>query len=475
MALSTAVGTAVSMAVRRQVTWGVILLLVATSSVVAADEHRIRVIVTLAERVDLPDLAGADKHTRRARLVAALRAGAKRTQGPLLERLRAGGATDVQPLWIINGVAATVSPALARAILRFKGVVRVAPDVTLRAPAPTAEAPARDRDPAAGPEWNIAAVAAPSAWSLGCDGAGAVVANMDTGVDREHPELKSKWRGGADSWWDPYRATTTPYDAIGHGTQTMGIMVGGSGGGTAIGVAPGAQWIAAKIYDDDGNTTAGVIHRAFQWLLAPGGVGGAADAPDVVNASWGVSAVNRCDATFERDFEALRAAGIVVVFGAGNSGPGAATSISPANNPDALSAGAVDRTDTVAPSSSRGPSACTGGIFPDTVAPGVDVKTADLSLGGVPQYTVVSGTSFAAPHLAGVAALLAGAFPAASVADIERTLRGTARDLGPVGPDDDYGYGLVDASAACSSLSARAAPARPGGRYEVSIQHRVPR
>jgi bacillopeptidase F len=267
---------------------------------------------------------------------------------------------------------------------------------------------------------------------------------MDTGVDGAHPDLQPKWRGGSDSWWDPWRHTTAPYDADGHGTNTMGILTD---------VAPGAQWIAAKIYDDGGNTTVSVIHEAFQWLLTPSGNPAAPDAPDVVNASWGMEAVNNCDTTFQADIEAMRAAGIAVVFAAGNAGPAAWTSLSPANNGDAVSVGAVDDSNAIAYFSSRGASSCTDGVFPDVVAPGVNVKAAAISLGGVAQYTYVSGTSFSAPHVAGVLALLAGAFPQAAVAQLEGVLRATAIDLGPVGPDDTYGFGLIDAWAAYEALT----------------------
>jgi subtilisin family serine protease len=395
---------------------------------------------------DRPETRG-DRHARRAGIVAVLRARADHSQAALRTYLAQAGATEVRPLWVVNAVAARVSPALVEALRRFPGVRSIAPDRQIRAPG-------TELGSGSPPQWNIGAVQAPAVWDLGFDGTGAVVANMDTGVDLEHADVKSRWRGGTDSWWDPYRSTATPYDPIGHGTQTMGLMVGGEADGTAIGVAPGAQWIATKIYDDSGNTSVSIIHLAFQWLLTPSGVPGAPDAPDVVNASWGLESVNSCDDTFHDDFEALRAAGILVVFAAGNSGPAPSTSISPANNVDGYSVGAVDQGEAIDPSSSRGPGACTGGIYPDLVAPGVNVKTADRSLAGIPQYAYVSGTSAAAPHVAGVAALLAGAFPGAALATVEQTLRATARDLGPAGPDNAFGAGLVDASAAYAAIAA---------------------
>jgi bacillopeptidase F len=412
-------------------------------------DEPIPVIVRLADPVDVGAIADVDRHVRRGKIVHAMQTRAGQTQPALTTWLRDHGATRIHSLWIVNGVAATVTPAVARALADFPGVVEVTRDALARAPITVAGA-------AATTAWNLTAIDAPSLWALGLDGGGAVVASMDTGVDLSHSDLGPRWRGGTDSWWDPYLGSTVPYDAVGHGTETMGIMVGGGDSGTAIGVAPGARWIAAKIFDDQGNTSVSVIHRAFQWLLLPSGVAGAPDAPDVVNASWGLPTVNACDATFRGDLEALRAAGIVVVFAAGNSGPGPSSSVSPANNDGGFAAGAVDQGRAIASFSSRGPSACSGGIFPDLVAPGVNVETASISLGGVDQYTTVSGTSFAAPHVAGAAALLRGAFPGAAVADIEQALRATALDLGPPGADDDYGYGLVDAHAAWAAMATRA-------------------
>jgi bacillopeptidase F len=232
----------------------------------------------------------------------------------------------------------------------------------------------------------------------------------------------------------------------------MGIMVGGSAGGTTVGVAPGAKWIAAKIFDDAGLTTESAVHRALQWVIDPDGNPATDDAPDVVNNSWDISAEDTCNSAFQGDIDALRAADIAVVFSAGNYGPGASTSVSPANTHNVLSVGAVDDSQQVALFSSRGPSACDGELFPKLVAPGVGVLTTDLSLGGMPVYVLVEGTSFAAPHVSGAIALMRGAAPFASVDEIESALTTTARDLGNSGPDQDSGYGLIDVAAAFDAL-----------------------
>jgi len=130
--------------------------------------------------------------------------------------------------------------------------------------------------------------------------------------------------------------------------------------------------------------------------------------------------------------------------------------VSPANNPGLLSVGATDPSNNIASFSSRGPSACGGSVFPEVVAPGVNIKTSDLTGGGaiLNSYQYVSGTSFAAPHVAGAMALLMSAFPGLTVTMLETALANAATDLGAPGPDNDYGYGLVDVLGAYHFLKA---------------------
>jgi hypothetical protein len=228
----------------------------------------------------------------------------------------------------------------------------------------------------------------------------------------------------------------------------MGLMVGGDAGGTSVGVAPGAQWIAVKIFNDAGDASYSNIHMGYQWLLDPDGDPDTDDAPDVINNSWGLDNTGTCVTEFQADVQALRAANIALVFASGNSGPNASTSVSPANYAESFSVGAVNNTNTLLASSSRGPSACYGDFYPNVVAPGVDIRTTDLYLGVPDAYVTVDGTSFSAPHIAGAAALLIGAFPALDVSVIETALMNAAADLGIAGPDDDYGHGLVNVLAA---------------------------
>jgi len=288
-------------------------------------------------------------------------------------------------------------------------------------------------------------------WDLGLTGQGIVVANLDSGVDVSHPELSARWRGGSNSWFDPYDQHSTPFDKTGHGTQITGIMVGGDGSGTSIGMAPNAQWIAAKIFRDDGYSDVTKIHESFQWLLDPDHNPATADAPNVVNNSWSFANPG-CYLDFESDLQSLRAAGILPIFAAGNGGPYSNSSFSPANNPAAFAVGAINNTNSIYNLSSRGPSTCGGstGPFPELVAPGVSIKTTNL----FQQYTnAYSGTSYSAPHVAGGLALLLAVHPDLSALDQQQALIQSAVDLGVAGPDDTYGYGRLDILAAYNWLT----------------------
>ena len=395
---------------------------------------------------------GKGKGVELASMLWALRNQADSSQATAVELLEGKGAKRLVQLWSINALAGTASPEVIEALAALPEVDGIKLDGTLAAPSPEPAA-------AATPEWNLDSIRASELWNVGYDGTGTVVANMDTGVDVNHPDLAASWRSGANSWFDPNGEHSAPYDKTGHGTQTMSLMAGGDAGGTSIGVSPGAQWIAVKIFNDAGVASLSSIHQGFQWLLDPDGNPGTNDIPDVVNNSWGFpDLVGQCYTEFSADIGVLKAAGIAVVFSGGNQG--SLGSVSPGDNAESFAVGAVDSSNNVAATSSRGPSACDDSFFPEVVAPGVSVRAADLTFGGVfpDSYASVSGTSFAAPHVAGTMALLRQADPGASVAELEQALTDSAVDIGVVGPDDDSGYGLIDAVAANDMLASNPGP-----------------
>ncbi len=415
----------------------------------------VSVIVTLKDQANLDTVVGLNRAERNLGTVRLLQDKAiisQRSIRQLLETRRAQGQiTQITYFWIFNGMAVTATPAVVQELAARSDVLRITPDETIPAPPLSPAGPGQIDSFASQP--NLDLINVPALWDLGYQGQGIVVANTDTGVDVTHPDLGPKWRGGTNSWFDPYgQHPTTPTDlagsSSGHGTQTMGVMVGGQHSGVAFGVAPAAKWIAVKIFRDNGSATTTGIHAGLQWLLDPDGNPGTADAPHVVNNSW--TAALGCNLEFQADLQALRAAGILPIFAAGNFGPTAASSASPANYPEAFAVGAISNSNIIKSDSSRGPSACDGTIFPEVVAPGVSIHTTDR----FGFYTNASGTSIATPHIAGGLALLLNAYSPLSVAEQENLLLNSAVDLGASGPDNTYGQGRVDILAALQSISA---------------------
>lgn len=403
------------------------------------------VIVRLAGPAQLEPARGRSRALRAGGVARELQARfeeGQRAVRTLLERRRAEGAVSrVEPLWIVNGLSVTATPAVIAALRARSDVISVTSDAVQIVPAAA---------PVGTGGWNLEAIGAPAVWRAGARGQGAVVALLDTGADASHPDLAGRFRGGARDWFDPYGQRAAPFDASGHGTQVLGVAVGGEASGTPIGVAPGATWIAARVFDDSGAATATAIHQAFQWALDPDGDPATADAPDVVNASWSFAGTG-CHPEFRADVQALRAAGILPVFAAGSAGPAPGSSVSPANYPESLAIGAVDEAGAPLAESGRGPAACGDGLYPSLAAPGEGIRSA----GRFGTWATGSGTSLAAAHVSGALALLAGAFPQVAPERLEAALRHTARPAG-AGADDAVGEGVVDLARARDELEALA-------------------
>ena len=457
----------------------------------------IPVIVTFQSAVSPGSLYETDQRQRRSRLLQALKLEARGFPAQVQRFAEERGATQVESLWAAHALALSAEPRLLHDLAALAGIESIRQDRTMRVFAgsrgnqsiqpvrnglPSVRKPRYDPSYAglvedsmpyeavarpvdipsvysasvSAPEWNLTAVKAPDLWALGFQGQGVVVASLDTGVDVQHPDLSAQYRGGANSWYDPHGEHPTPADLDGHGTHAMSLAVGRASGGTAIGMAPDARWIAAKLFNDAGYSRESLMHQSLQWALDPDGDASTDDAPDIVNLSWTAATVNVCSRVFQDELDVLRVSGIAVVLSAGNSGAGASTSVSPANNPGQLSVGSVDQQLMLSPFSSRGPSACDGGIFPAVVAPGEQVRAADVSFGGMPVYATVTGTSFAAPHVAGALALLMSAVPTATLPVLESALKATAVSLGTDGDPAQSGPGLIDTLAAYQATLAGA-------------------
>jgi len=252
---------------------------------------------------------------------------------------------------------------------------------------------------------NLTQIGAPDAWAEGYTGRGVKVAVLDTGIDATHPDLAGKvvqaedFTGGGD-----------PADHFGHGTHVAATIAGtgAASHGRYRGVAPDAQLYIGKVLDDTGSGTDSMVIAGMEW---------AAPLAGVVNLSLGGPLSDDGSDPTSAALDALTDRyGTLFVVAAGNDGPEAGYIGSPARAASALTVGAVDRTDTLAEFSSRGPVEGSRTVKPEIDGPGVDIVSARAAGTGIGTlvdryYTMLSGTSMATPHVAGAAALMRQAHP----------------------------------------------------------------
>jgi len=282
-------------------------------------------------------------------------------------------------------------------------------------------------------EWNINRVSAPQVWQMGIKGQGVLIAGQDTGYQWNHASIKNKYAG-----WDGINVNHNYHwhDAIfnpnidcldtinmpiscddhGHGTHTMGIMVGDDGQGNQIGVAPEAKWIGCRNMNQ-GDGTPATYTECFQFFMEPTDLNNnnpdVTKAPHIINNSWGCPISEGCvqPDVLETVVNNVVDAGILVVVAAGNTG----SSCNSINTPiaiyaKALTIGSTTSSDEISSFSSQGAVVVDGSnrIKPDIVAPGSNIRSAQLN----GNYINFNGTSMAAPHVVGVAALMISANPA---------------------------------------------------------------
>ena len=426
-----------------------------------------RFVVEFTAQADLAGAGQINDFNRRGRFVMNRLRQATGAQAAAIALVEATPGAHAESFWLRNTLVVYGGAALATAIAKLPGVkvVRAERIYPLVKPVETQAAVL-----AAEPEWGVEKIGADDVWADGIIGSGIVVANVDTGVQFDHPALVNQYRGNLGggtfdhdyNWWDPTGICgDEPCDNAGHGTHTMGTMVGGDGPGPFtpdIGVAPGATWIAAKGCEDFGCSDVALL-SAGQFILAPTDLDGnnpdPSKRPDIVNNSWGSGPG---DEFYHDIVTAWRAAGIIPVFSAGNAGPSCDTGGSPGDFLESFSVGATDINDEIADFSSRGPSVF-GKVMPDVSAPGVAVLSSVPGDG----YAEFDGTSMAAPHTAGTLALMLSA-ELALVGDFEgatAAVRDTAVDHldDQCGGDEDgdpnnvYGDGRIDAAAAVALVA----------------------
>lgn len=427
-------------------------------------------LVYFAARPDLSQAPAIQNWEARGRYVMErLQATARASQARILDRLSRGDlpgrVAHFQPFWVANVIVVTGDRRAAEWLAQQPGVAGVLPELKLDPPEPPDVAPL-SAQPDVIP-YGITKINADDVWAMGYRGQGVVLGGVDTGVQWDHPALKAQYRGwnGTSAnhnynWWDPANFCgpwgSAPCDNNGHGTHTTGTQAGDNAT-YQIGVAPDAQWIHAAGCCASNES----LLSALQWMLAPTDMVGnnpnPALRPQAINNSWGGPGGSQI---FYDVIANLRAAGVVPVFSAGNSGSACGTLGSPGDNLVAFNVGATDSADAIASFSSRGSNPFNGQPDPDVTAPGVNV------LSSVPTnaYSIYSGTSMAAPHVTGAVALILSAEPdlTGQVDQIEELLRKTAVPLtssqtcgglpGSQVPNNTFGWGRIDVQAAVNMV-----------------------
>ncbi len=342
-----------------------------------------------------------------------------------------------------------------------------------------------------GIEPNITHVNAPDAWALGYDGTGLIVANIDTGVRYSHQALVGSYRGNNGdgtfdhnyNWYNPYDPSDNiPRDGNGHGTHTMGTMVGDDGGANQIGIAPGAEWMACAGCPD-GSCWDVALLGCGEFIAAPTDLNGENADPDmrpnVVNNSWG-DCGQTYDPWFEEVIDGWHAAGVYPVFSNGNASncsypapPGLNTVGNPARSGNVTGVGSSSRdTGTYASHSNWGPTDNPDTVNPvvgfemlkpQVIAPGVNIRSSTPGSDTAYQ-SGWSGTSMSAPHVTGLVAMIMQAAPClvGDYAAVETIIESTAIDMvysdgSPLTPTDfpnfATGWGEIDALAAVQLAS----------------------
>ena len=449
-------------------------------------EGMVEILILLKDQVDTKKVAlqaSEEAHISRVdpieqklevrkAVVTALQKTAQLTQGQLLSYLEdkqeVGRVNEINSYFIMNVIFAQVDEDLVDEIKEHPDVQSVRANEIIELIAPEDESFSNTLSSTI--EWNIEHIKAPDAWKRGIDGSGVVVGVIDTGVDWEHEALKAKYRGYNHSrpndpdhrynWFDPYHYEygDFPDDWHFHGTHVCGTVLGsGPDGKNRIGVAPGAKWIAARGLDDlTGSGTMENLLAAGQFLLAPtpghdgSGTPDPSKAPDIIVNSWG--AQRGLDEWYRPMVQNWRSARIFPVFAAGNSGNDNDVAV-PGNYPESFTVANITSTNSLAILSSRGPSPYDppNDLKPDISAPGTSIRSAVSWNPERPRtYGTASGTSMAAPHIAGTAALLLQSAPYLNVNQLEKAIIDTALPLEdtnyPGSPNFGYGYGLVNAA-----------------------------
>ena len=436
-------------------------------------------LVFLREQADLSGAAAIrDKTAKGTYVYETLTSVAETSQKPITVSLDTLGIS-YQPFWIANMLWVRGDINIVRQIAQRPdvGYIHANPQVKLSLPEPDATIDRVVPNATNTIEWNILKINADDVWAEGYSGQGAVIGGQDTGYQWDPPALINQYRGWNGTtashdynWFDATGLSPEePADPHSHGTHTMGIMVGDDGGHHQVGVAPGARWIGCRNMDAKGVGTPATYSACYQWFVAPTRTDGSDPrpdlAPDVINNSWSCPDYEGCT---EPDIlfavvQAVRAAGILSAHSAGNSGSGCETINEPAAiYAESFTVGSTTDSDQISYFSSRGPVTADGSnrFKPQVTAPGSSIFSTIPNS----RYGTKSGTSMAAPHVAGLTALLISAQPAfaGQVDELETLIERSALplytdqncggDTSTSHPNHTYGWGRIDALAAYQAI-----------------------
>ena len=422
-----------------------------------------------------------------------VRAAVKQNNGHHAERAaaavqRAQGKVG-RGLSIVGGASAILTGAEVLALANDPDVAYISADEVVTATFDPVDGAALASSP------GILEVGAPAAWrQLGVTGKGIGVAILDSGI-APHPDLAGRIVASVDFTTGSGTVLVAPADPGGHGTHVAGLVAGDgtASGGAYAGVAPGANLIDVRVIAASGSTHVSTLIAGMQWVLAHRNDYNIR----VVNLSaGGPTTTSYRDDPLATAAEMLVFAGITVVVSAGNEGPAVRTITSPGNDPYVITVGGIDDSgtattadDALASWSSRGVTSVDGLAKPDLVAPGrrivslrspgstLDLELPDRLVAGLdplaPAYFRLSGTSMAAPVVAGVVALMLERSPALTPGQVKNRLKSSATALS-YGSPETTGSGMVSAVAAVAasdqSAGAAADPVSAGFASEMYAQ-----
>jgi len=403
-------------------------------------------------------------------VVAALKAAAAKSQGPIVQYLRSRGAQVTGQFWLINAVVARLDRPTLEGLVGLNDVAAVFDN--FRVTAPVTQGPGPAPGPGGDQTWGLAKIEAARVWNeLGFTGQGVRVAVLDTGVDISHPDLAGKLH--SDNPGDPTYpggwaefdgdgrpvAGSQPHDSDQHGTHVSGTVAGGSASGTQIGVAPGATLMGGLVLPGGGGSFAQVV-AGMQWAVQPtDGNGNPAGQPaHIASVSFGAEGLRT---EVVEPIRNMYNAGVLPIAAIGNCGSGCVGS--PGAVFEAFGIGASAEDDSIADFSSGDLIRKSGWqsppeewpdewVKPDISAPGVNVFSA-VPGGG---YDSWNGTSMATPHVSGTAALMLGANPSLTPEAILATLKETSywdNRYGEERPNIRFGQGRINAVEAVSRIA----------------------